>query len=438
MGGCRLDGPCRPEPSPNAPGAMAGSDKRDGISMDRLIALAARALSAGDVLTALKLVALRTDPPALALRGIVMARLGDLPRARALLRDAARAFGADDAVALARCRLALAEIALVARDPGRPVQALGAVRATLAAHGDHANAAHAGYLQARHRLLTGHLDAAGQTLDAVDVAALPPASLAGYRLVEAGIAMRRIRAAPARAALILAAEAARAAGIPALIAEVDRAKQLFDAPAACTVGSRGQQWLRLDAVEALLASDALIVDTGRHLVRAGTIRLSLAGRPVLLALARALAEGWPGAVPRETLIARAFGGREADETHRARLRVEIGRLRALIRPLARLRATTRGFVLMPSAAGTVTVLVPPVDGAHGDVLALLSDGEAWSTSALAGALGVSPRTVQRALEVLARLGKVERCGRGRACRWMAPTVPGFPTSLLLPAEGPNG
>lgn len=406
--------------------------------MDRLITLAAHALSAGDVLAALKLVALRTEPPALALRGIAMARLGDLPRARVLLRDAARAFGTADAVAHARCRLALAEIALVARDPGRPVQALDAVRATLTTQGDYANAAHAGYLQARYRLLTGQLDAAAQTLAAVDVAALPPASLAGCRLVEAGIAMRRIQAAPARAALAQAAMAARAAGIPALMAEVERAMQMFDAPAACVVGHCGQQWLRLDAVEALLASDSLIVDTGRRVVQAGPSRVSLAGRPVLLALVRALAEAWPGEVPRDVLISRAFGGREADESHRARLRVEIGRLRALIRPFGRLTATARGFRLVPSAADIVTVLVPPVEGAHRDVLALLSDGEAWSSSALADALGVSPRTVQRALDVLAQLGKVERCGRGRACRWMAPTVPGFPTSLLLPTGGPNG
>jgi DNA-binding transcriptional ArsR family regulator len=164
----------------------------------------------------------------------------------------------------------------------------------------------------------------------------------------------------------------------------------------------------------------------------------LASRPVLFALARALAEAWPEDVSRETLLARAFRARHADESHRARLRVEIGRLRKALEPLAGLNATQRGFALEPRATGAVAVLAPPVEGDHADVLALLADGEAWSSSALAHALGVSPRTAQRALDVLAEVGKVESFGRGRACRWMAPNVPGFPTSLLLPAPLPSG
>ena len=406
--------------------------------MDSLITAAARSLAAGDPLAALKQIALRDDAPALALRGIAMAQLGDLPRARDLLRSAARAFGPKEPMARARCVVAEAEIALVSRDLGRPLQTLEAARATLEAHGDRANAAHAGYLEARRLLLIGRLDEAEGTLNGLDADALPPASRAGYRLVAAGIAMRRIRTKPARDALDRARLEARAAGIPALVAEVARASRALDAPAARLIAFDGERLLRLDEVEALLASDALVVDACRHVVRVGTTVIQLARRPVLFALARALAEAWPEDGPRETLLARAFRARHADESHRARLRVEIGRLRKAIEPLAGLNATQRGFALEPRGMGAVAVLAPPVEGDHADVLALLADGEAWSSSALAHALGVSPRTAQRALDVLAEVGKVESFGRGRACRWMAPTVPGFPTSLLLPAPLPSG
>lgn len=406
--------------------------------MDSLITAAARALATGDSLAALNLIALRDDPPALALRGIAMAQLGDSGRARDLLRRAIRAFGPKEVVARARSVVAEAEIALVSRELGRRVQPLEAARTTLETHGDRTNAAHAGYLEARHLLLIGRLDEAERMLDGLDVDALPLPSRAGCHLVAAGTAMRRVRAAPAREALELADRAARAAGIPALSAEVQRAVRLFDAPAARLLARDGERLLRLEAVEELFASDTLVVDACRHVVRAGTALVPLASRPVLFALARALAHAWPDDVSRETLLARAFRAREADESHRARLRVEIGRLRKALRPVAQLNATPRGFALLPHGTAAVAVLAPPVDGEHAEVLALLADGEAWSSSVLALALGVSVRTVQRALEALMLTDKVESFGRGRACRWMAPNVPGFPTSLLLPVVNPNG
>ena len=406
--------------------------------MDSLITAAARALAAGDPLAALKRIALRDDPPALALRGIAMAQLGDLTRAKELLRSAARAFDPKEATARARCVVAEAEIALVSRDLGGPMRALGAARATLEARGDRANAAHAGTLEARRLLLIGHLDESERTLSEIDVDALPQASRTGYWLVAAGIAMRRIRAEPARAAIESAAHAARETGIPALAAEVERASRALDAPAARRITREGKQLLGLADVEALIASDALVVDACRNVVRAGATVMPLGPRPVLFALIRALAEAWPGDVSRETLLVRAFRARDADESHRARLRVEIGRLRRTLGPLAELSATKRGFVLKPSRATTVAVLAPPQEGDHAEVLALLADGEAWSSSALALALGVGSRTVQRALEALAEAGKVESFGRGRACRWVAPNVPGFPTSLLLPAPLMSG
>ena len=406
--------------------------------MDSLITSAARALAAGDPLAALNRVALRDDAPALALRGIAMAQLGDLKRAKELLRSAARAFGPREVTARARCVLAEAEIALVSRDLSGPMQALGAARAALEAHGDRANAAHAGYLEARRLLLIGRLDESERTLDVMDIDALPRASRTGYWLVAAGIAMRRIRAGPARAALDRAERAARETGIPALAVEVERASRALDASATCLTARNGKRLLGLADVEALIASDALVVDACRNVVRTGATVVPLAGRPVLFALARALAEASPEDVSRETLIARTFRGRDADESHRARLRVEIGRLRKALMPLARVNATKRGFLLKPQRAETVAVLAPPVEGDHAEVLALLADGEAWSSSALALALDVSPRTVQRALEALAGDGKILSFGRGRACRWMVPNVPGFPTSLLLMAPPPGG
>src|SRR5271168_2006372 len=169
--------------------------------MDSMITAAARALAAGDPLGALKRVALRDDPPALALRGIVMAQLGEFARAKTLLRNAARAFGSKEAVARARCVVAEAEIALVSRDLGWPVKALDAARATLEAHGDRVNAAHARYLAVRRLLLIGRLDEAERTLAELDPAPLPPASRAAHELVVAGVALRRVRTKTARAAL---------------------------------------------------------------------------------------------------------------------------------------------------------------------------------------------------------------------------------------------
>jgi len=406
--------------------------------MDSLITAAARSLAAGDPLAALKYIALRDDAPALALRGITMAQLGDLARAKELLGDAARAFGAKEPMARARCRVAEAEIALVLRDLGRPMEELGAARSMLEAFGDLANAAHAGYLEARRKLLIGHLDEAERILDGLDVDALPVTSRAGYELVAAGIAMRRFRAKPARDALDRAMRAAAGVGNAALKVEVDRAVRAFEAPAARLVGCDRERLLRLEEVETLIASDTVIIDACRNVVRTKTATVCLASRPVLFTLVRLLGETWPDNASREELLVRAFRAREVDESHRARLRVEIGRLREAIRPLADIYATERGFVLEPREGDRVAVLAPPVEFEHGEVLALLADGEAWSSSALALALDVSPRTVQRALNALAKSGRAEWFGQGRARRWIAIGVPGFPTSLLLPANGVAG
>ena len=405
--------------------------------MDSLITAAAHALAAGDPLGALNRVALRDDAPALALRGIAMAQLGDLDRAKALLRSAARAFGPKEAVARARCVVAEAEIALVSRDLGWPAKALDAARVTLEQHGDRVNAAHARYLEVRRLLLIGRLDEAERVLADLDPAPFPPASRAAHELVVAGIAMRRLRTKTAHAALARAESAARLAGIPALTAEVESASLVLNTPAARLIARGEERLLRLEEVEALLESKALVVDACRHVVRNARTVISLARRPVLFALARALGEAWPADVPRATLVARAFRGKHADKSHRARLRVEMGRLRRMLRTLADVSATKQGFALVPHGAREVVVLARPVEEDNAAVLAFLADGESWSSSALALALGASQRTVQRALDELAATGKVQSFGRGRARRWMTPPVPGFTTTLLLPAPLPS-
>ena len=398
---------------------------------------AARALAAGDPLGALNRVALRDDAPALALRGIAMARLGDLLRAKSLLRRAARAFGPKDALARARCVVAEAEIALVSRDLSWPAKALDSARATLEEKGDRMNAAHARHLEVRRLLLIGRVSEAEHALAQLDPAPFPPASRAAHELVVAGIAMRRLQAKAARASLARAERAARRAGIPALLAEVENASLALSTPAARLIAHGEERLLLLAEVEELLASKALVVDACRHVVRSAGRVVSLARRPVLFALARALGEAWPGDVPRGTLLARAFGARFADESHRARLRVEVGRLRRVLRQLAGVNATNRGFALVPRRARGVVVLAPPVEEEHADVLAFLADGVSWSSSALALALGASQRTVQRALDSLSEIGRVQSFGRARALRWMTPPLAGITTTLLLPAPLPS-
>ncbi|HJP97657.1 MAG TPA: helix-turn-helix domain-containing protein [Rhodanobacteraceae bacterium] len=406
--------------------------------MDSLITAAARALAAGDPLGALKCVALRDDAPALALRGTAMAQLGDFDLARALLRRAARAFGSGESVARARCVVAEAEIALASRDLAWPVKALASARATLTARGDLANAAHAQYLEARRSLLIGRLEDAERLLDSLDPAPFPPALRAAHELAVAGIAMRRVHARAARAALERSGKAARCAGIPALTAEVEGARRELNAPAARLIARGEQRMLLLDDVETLFASPALVVDACRYAVRCANETFSLATRPILFTLVRMLAEAWPEGVSREAMVARAFRLKHADESARARLRVEMGRLRKMLRSIADVRATPRGFELAPRDSREIVVLARAVEEQYAAVLALLADGEAWSSSALALALGISQRNLQRALEALAAGGKIRSFGRGRARRWITPATPGFTTVLLLPAPLVDG
>lgn len=405
--------------------------------MDSIITAAARALAVGDPLGALNWVALRNDPSALALRGIAMARLGDLPRAIRLLRSAASGFGTTHAKARARCVLAEAEIALVSRDLGWSAQTLKAAREVLDAHGDTINRDYARHLEIRHLLLIGRVDEAALALSTLDPTSFAPPFRAAHELVIAGIAIRRLETSTAKAALSRAREAARQTLIPALDAEIESASLILTKPAARLITQDGERSLLLEQVEVVLASDALVVDACRYSVHRDTLVASLKTRPVLFTLARILGEAWPAEVPRDVLIARAFRLRFADDSHRARLRVEIGRLRKALRGIADVTATKRGFKLTPRHAAEVAVLAQPTEEKYAAVLALLADGEAWASSALALVLETSPRTVQRALDSLAEEGKVQSAGRGRARRWMASTLPGFTTTLLLPGPLPS-
>jgi tetratricopeptide (TPR) repeat protein len=404
--------------------------------VDSLIAAAARALVVGDALGALERVALREDPPALALRGIAMAQLGEHRRARELLRRAARSFGAHEELARARCVVAEAEVALAVRDLRSSPRALSAAAATLEARGDRANALQARLIAVRRLLLIGRLDEAASALAALETRGLPPSLLAVAELAAAELALRSLRTTAAKAALARAHEAAERARVPALVAEVAEASAALDRPAARRVHAGDEQLLRLHEVEVLLASGALVVDGCRRGLRAGRRWLPLARRPVLFALALALGEAWPGDVHRDSLIARAFDARRPNESHRARLRVEIGRLRALAAPVARIEASAGGFALTPRPERDVVVLVPPIAGDQASLLALLADGAPWSTFALALALATSQRTVQRALVELEAAGRVRSIGRARAQRWLSPPLTGFTTTLLLPAALP--
>jgi hypothetical protein len=333
--------------------------------------------------------------------------------------------------------VAEAEIALASRDLSWPSKSLNAARATLEAHGDHVNAAHARYVEIRRLLLIGRLDEAEHSLAELDPNAVPPPLRATHELLVAGIAARRLQATKAHLALARAAQAARQAGIPALAAEVEAASFVLTTPAARLIAHGTERDLRLEEVEALLSSSTLVVDACRFSVRQAGTAIELARRPVLFTLARLLAESWPADVPRETLVAQAFRAKRADETYRARLRVEVGRLRRVLRTLADVVATKQGYAIVPRGTREIVVLARPVEDEHAAVLALLGDGESWSSSALALALGASARTVQRALESLGRKGKVQPLGRGRACRWMTPLSPGFATTLLLPPPLPS-
>lgn len=396
--------------------------------MDALLTAAARNLAAGDVLAALSKVSLRSDPPALALRGIAMAQLGELARARVLLRQAHRAFARHEGVARARCVVADAEIGLALRElGGSSVALLGAARRLEAAQ-DSANALQAWLILARRALLLGRGADATAALDHVQGQPLPPALAAMAALTRATLAARALQLPAAEQALQEATQAAQKSGIAALQEEVSQASAELRKPAARCVGKA----LDLQQVRALLDGPHCVVDGCRRGVWNAGHWQSLARRPLLFALLRALGAAWPEPASRDALIASVFRTRHGDDTHRARLRVEIGRLRKLLPEGMTVASAGDGYRLEVAESRRVAVLDPPFDDASAAVAALLADGAAWSSSALALALGISQRGVQRALADLQAQGRVRASGQGRTQRWRAMPLSGFTTILLLP------
>lgn len=406
--------------------------------MDSAVSTAARALSVGDALSALTQVALRSDPPALALRGIAMAQLGELVLARKLLRRAARAFDGIDVLGWARSVVAEAEVALALRELGGSTHELLRAAQTLSRGGDLANALFARLVAVRRLVLLGELAQAERALAALPLAGAPARLAAVAALVAADVAMKRGLGSAARQALSSARESAKSSAIARLLNEVERAQVRLRAPAARLVQSGNEHALTLEELEPWLASRAFVVDACRRRAWLGKKVVSLVSRPVLLALSAQLSASSPAEVTREALIARAFGAKRVSESQRVRLRVELARLRRLLAGMAEISATPSGFRLQARGGLPTLLLLPPFDGDASELLALLGSGESWSTSGLAAAVGKSQRSVQRALSALQADGRVGALGRGRSQRWALAPQTAFATTLLLVARGTLG
>ncbi|MFT3923314.1 MAG: helix-turn-helix domain-containing protein [Myxococcales bacterium] len=404
--------------------------------MDTPLAAAARALSEGDPLRALKHVALRDDAQAVAMRATALAQLGEYREARELFKRAAKGFSQNHAIARARCVVALAEVALAMRELSVADAGLGRAIEVLERHGDAANARYAQLLHARYALALGHVGLAQERLAAIEVPSTAHVLRALTELTQTEVAVRRMQPAVARKALAAAGQAALRAQVPTLIAEVRTAKLTLERPVARLVDAGNSEPLALDQVAELLQGPQLVIDACRRCVRRGDLRVSYATRPVLFALVRQLAEASPREVSREALIRAAFGIQRPNDSLRARLRVAVGRVRKQLAEVASLEATPSGFALLPRQS-SLCVLLPPSDDATSSLLALVSDGEAWSTSALALALGASQRSVQRALGALRESGKVESVGHGKNRRWLAQPIHPFATHMLLPLASPR-
>lgn len=406
--------------------------------MDSAISTAARALAVADPLTALKHVALRSDAPALALRGIAMAQLGEFSHAKTLLRRAARKFGDAEPIARARCVVAQAEVALALRDLGGADRGLDEAVVLLARRGDVGNAAFARLVQVRRLTLLGEVERAEGVLGKLVFEATPPRLSALLNLAAADLALKRADSARAEQFLVRAHAAAMRARIAPLLEEIEKTRRELQTPVARLVELGETRQLVLAELMAVWASGKLVVDACRREVRVGQSVVGLVTRPILFELLLALGEAVPGDVARDVLITRVFGARRVNDSHRVRLRVELGRLRKLLGRLVEVRATGGGFELVPRTAPGCLLLLPPGDGEASELLALLRGGEAWATSALAAAVGKSQRGVQRALVALEQDGKVRAVGAGRARRWVSAPSAGFATTLLLVAPDTLG
>ncbi|PCC68517.1 HTH domain-containing protein [Nannocystis exedens] len=394
---------------------------------DALLA-AARALAGGDPLRALAGVGRDDSARGLTLRGIAYAQLGDLELARDALARAVDL--ADDPLLAARARAALVEVEL-----GSGAPALAAREARLAADalerlGDPRNAAMQRLVLARAEVLLGRLNEARRAVEAVLAGDLGPDLRAVASLVQAEIAVRALAPTDARSALARAREAMAHAPHQLLARTVEALEQELARPLASVWRAGVTTEADLFAIEALSRGHLLLVDACRRLALGGRVTIPLARRPVLFALLLELARAWPAAVARDLLAARAFSVRRVNDSHRARLRVEIGRLRKLMDGLAAAPvASDDGYLL--ASQRDVAVLLPPTDDEAARLGLLLGDGAAWSAQALAEHAGVSRRTAQRALQQLVERGAVVRTGKGKDVRYTRPGAPIASRMLLL-------
>jgi hypothetical protein len=411
--------------------------------MDADLEAAARCLARFDALAALRLVGLREEPEALALRGVAMAQLGEDRTAQTLLRRAERIFLDGDPAMHARILAARGEIALATRDLELAGRLLEAAEAALT---DRINRVFVRFLRVRRLLLLGRVDEA-RALAAIDLRGAPPRLRALAELLRADIATKRLRPLEADAAIARARMAARAAQLPPLADQVEHVADELAAPVARIARDRKIAPATLADIASLQRESGLVVDAFRRELRLASVTVSLAKRPVLFALAETLAESAPESQSRAHLIERAFGARRTTESLRARLRVELGRLRRALEPLGAMaiESTKDGFALRWRASRRnasvrrargkdpfpALVVLPPADGEASLLLALLRGGEAWSSSALASASGLGQRAVQRALAELKDAGKVDAHGAGRNRRWVARPPDGFATTMSL-------
>lgn len=362
-----------------------------------------------------------------------MAQLGDLRAAAELLTRAHATFETDEALSRARCVLALAEVALALRDFSFEPARLQDAAATLKQHGDHNNALLAELLNARRRLLLGDIAGALSATHNLRFNGAPEALIGLTRLIQAQIAIRQIRGAEAELRLSEASAHSKASGIAALSLEIQRALSVLHSPAGRLVEAETQREVTLTQVEQLFQEPALLVDACRRQLRHAGMVINLSRRPILFSLLLHLAKSVDRTATRTDLVQEVFGSALMNDSYRARLRVEVGRLRKLLAPIATVTATAEGFKLEPHDTSlAVRVLLPPLWGSHPDILALLSDGQTWSASAIANALGKSQRSVQRALAQLAKQADVVPEGVGPARRWVSASLAPIATALLLP------